>query len=97
MKVSMHRKNMATAGASIQQKLSGCEKPLLSDSDWTHERTVYGGMGRDMEKGKAEFGAETQEAARVHERDIAERIHGRDRQKDTNTVYIKMIWERRWL
>ena len=59
MKVSMHRKKWLQPGASIQQKLSGCEKPLLSDSDRPHDWTVYGGMGRDMEKGKAEFGAET--------------------------------------
>ena len=55
----MHRKKWLQPGASIQQKLSGCEKPLLSDSDRPHDWTVYGGMGRDMEKGKAEFGAET--------------------------------------
>lgn len=58
-RIQCTEKTRLRLGTSIQQKLSGCEKSLLSDLDRAHDWTAHGGMGRDMEKGKAEFGAET--------------------------------------
>lgn len=71
--------------------------PLLPDTDRTYDWAVHGRMGTDMEKSKAEFRAETQENAGIHERDAAERIQGRNKEEDTDTVYIKTGRERgRW-
>ncbi len=69
--------------------------PLLPDTDRAHDWAVHGRMGTDMEKSKTEFGAETQENAGSHERDAAERIQGRNKEEDTDTVYIKAGRERR--
>lgn len=53
--------------------------PLLSDTDRTHDRAVYGRMGTNMEKSKAEFRTETPENAGIDERDAAERIQERNK------------------
>ena len=56
-----------------------CGKFELSDPDWAHDQPDHGGLGKNMEKGKAEQGAKAQEDTGIHERDSIERIQGRDR------------------
>lgn len=71
--------------------------PLLPDTDRAHDRAVHGRMGTDMEKSKAELRTETPENAGIHERDAAERIQGKNKEEDTDTVYIETAKERgRW-
>lgn len=66
------------SGAPVQQELLGNEKPLLSDSDRAHDKPVYGGLGKDMEKSKIEQGAKAQEDTGIHEGDPIKRTQGRD-------------------
>ena len=71
--VQCAEKTWIRPGASVQQELSSVEKPLLSASDRAYDKPVYGGVGKDMEESEAEFGAETQEAAGIHEGNAAGR------------------------
>lgn len=53
-------------GASVQQELPGIEKPLLPAANRAYDKPVYGGVGKGMEEGEAEFRAATQETTGIY-------------------------------
>ena len=57
----------------LPEELSRVEKSLLSAPDRAYDKPVYGGVGKDMEESEAEFRAETQETAGMHEGNAAGR------------------------